>query len=930
MSAEIADSDAESDLNSPAKGELLPKHPPETQQSAASNELGVHFSDFLSQEQQLHAELHVRSPILQQTTNHVGVNPQESSPAIGHEQARTEHLAHHALTDVHPVAVQAELVAFDTTPTTSRKRRHTTRDDWEDAGVSDQVCQKRHRQNKTKTYGKSNSCQKSSQAQASDNAFRNSIHVWQVEGDPGDTAEKLPSVSAPADNQGISAIDMSIHKPPSPSTRAIEEGEHQRKRNRPRRVLSLLEESISDAPREISTSRSSMGDYESINIDFRSNAGGRDVCANPFGSLSQTSIEDEVHDTEREKMAVQFSLEGPNTNAPLHANILQPPEIRSSSGRLNGYNRPDGEEQLRTPERSKSIDPMLLHHDLPNYTQPLSSSRASSRKSEKPASRTSMSPNLVIDGASIHRSFSDNGFISEKSIAKKRGRKPKSQRFVSECAGQPQEEEEEEPELNDDLAICLPKDRYKPRASPSRAVSTMVPAKNTLCPPVTEMHETKNHEQSSPVKQPTSELNLSDEVFIGLPKENYNPRPSRSRSKRSLLGEEEIPQLETSATVADVPISSAATPDVADVTTARKTKKPAKKTKVKRAKTSAAALLKKSQAMLSDGEDDVLWLETKPSKVKLDLPADIKREVNVEGKEISAANSGNLWVEAATEPEATNAQLLCAHQQNADKMPVSRGVDAASASPAVDDTNHDATKRADTAHIVIDIPTPPASLTQIEPKKRGRKKKSAEALPNHKADLEDPSHNFESDAVASVDELPEKTVTAPPPPPPVEKRGRKRKGAEVLAEKEDVNEITRHESDPSLPDDELRHGTRSALAEKDVNCPVPHPNVKSTEYTASALAHDTISAGKDNGDDSAVPLETPRKQASNEEDCAKGPAKHSPINPSGGKALYRVGLSKRAAIPPLLKIVRKDITKPKQQEKPKKRPESHVSVEEDE
>ena len=49
----------------------------------------------------------------------------------------------------------------------------------------------------------------------------------------------------------------------------------------------------------------------------------------------------------------------------------------------------------------------------------------------------------------------------------------------------------------------------------------------------------------------------------------------------------------------------------------------------------------------------------------------------------------------------------------------------------------------------------------------------------------------------------------------------------------------------------------------------------------------------------AVPPETPHKQGS----LPKGPDKHSPI--SGGKVAYRVGLSKRQRIAPLLRIVRK-------------------------
>ena len=104
-----------------------------------------------------------------------------------------------------------------------------------------------------------------------------------------------------------------MQPPPTGSTPVLEEDESSRQHNRPRKVLSLLEKSMSDAPHEISTSRSSMGNYKSINIDFRNTASGREVGANPFGSLSQTSIEDEVHDTNEEKAVLQHGLDSLNT-----------------------------------------------------------------------------------------------------------------------------------------------------------------------------------------------------------------------------------------------------------------------------------------------------------------------------------------------------------------------------------------------------------------------------------------------------------------------------------------------------------------------------------------------------------------------------------------------------------------------------------------
>jgi len=49
-----------------------------------------------------------------------------------------------------------------------------------------------------------------------------------------------------------------------------------------------------------------------------------------------------------------------------------------------------------------------------------------------------------------------------------------------------------------------------------------------------EVEDTTIKDPSSPQSQLAREVNLSDELFVGLPKEQYKPRPSRSRSKKLL------------------------------------------------------------------------------------------------------------------------------------------------------------------------------------------------------------------------------------------------------------------------------------------------------------------------------------------------------------------------------------------------------------
>jgi hypothetical protein len=250
-------------------------------------------------------------------------------------------------------------------------------------------------------------------------------------------------------------------------------------------------------------------------------------------------------------------------------------------------------------------------------------------------------------------------------------------------------------------------------------------------------------------------------------------------------------------------------------------------------------------------------------------------------------------------------------------------VDAASAS-STSDSRYGSITRTDTRHILVHIPPLPTSHTQIQPKKRGRKKNSFEAPADQVIDIEERRHGLESsDAVAN--EVPEDVNT--PAKPETKKGGRKKKVADNPGEAEHVNQNTESESDVSLSEENQHGNSRPALAAKDLNRTVPLANVKGVKHNTSDLADEIGSPGKENRLESAASsLETPHKQGSKDTDSQKGPTKHSPINPSGGKAVYRVGLSKRAVIPPLLKIVRKDIDKRKEVEKAKRKPETETTA----
>ncbi|KPI36096.1 uncharacterized protein AB675_1666 [Cyphellophora attinorum] len=360
-----------------------------------------------------------------------------------------------------------------------------------------------------------------------------------------------------------------------------------RQRDRPRRVASLLE--IGNE-RPYSTSLSSMGGHRSMNVDPN---------ANPFGTDSQPVMDDDH--------AVDGSR--PDLSQNLHLNDL-----------INEFAEQNAPSQM-------SISPARPSSPVAPAVEPLSDSETAAppnnlrsgngEESERPLKRrnTAQTPvrsSALVEEQQIQRSASVTTDISAASkpvVAKKRGRPAKAKKAL-------------------DVDIDADTDElHSVMGPPARASS--VDISSQVSQPPQSASNTKRKRKRSKVddepadvvlkQHPSSELNLSDEAMIGLPKENYKPRPSRSRSKRTD---------EDGGTPA--PESTASRAQTAEIATPRKEATPAKrstakgkKSKVKRAKTSAAGLLKASAPMFEDGEEDVLWVETKPSPVKLDLPPDL-------------------------------------------------------------------------------------------------------------------------------------------------------------------------------------------------------------------------------------------------------------------------------------------------------------------
>ncbi|PKY03357.1 hypothetical protein P168DRAFT_305643 [Aspergillus campestris IBT 28561] len=143
-------------------------------------------------------------------------------------------------------------------------------------------------------------------------------------------------------------------------------------------------------------------------------------------------------------------------------------------------------------------------------------------------------------------------------------------------------------------------------------------------------------------------------------------------------------------------------------------------------------------------------------------------------------------------------------------------------------------------------------------------------------------------------------------PPPPKKRGRKRKGTTEQVPPDEVAKERRDVVDPGLDGNRgQQNDTDSPVVEplvpKDAVVSDSHQtSVEPSTVDPSDPLPDPTKEKKENEDAPA----TPRKAGKVPETPAKGPTKHSPIS-STSRVPYRVGLSRRARIAPLLKVVKR-------------------------
>lgn len=567
-------------------------------------------------------------------------------------------------------------------------------------------------------------------------------------------------------------------------------------KNRPRRAASLLCDSVSNAGHVLSMTNSSMGGYQSFNLDFRGSGPGLDINANPFGALSQVSVDASIEHAAQETRTDLSSTVPPSASP-------RPPGRDAISPLTDAGFGPQP-----TAEIPASIGPSVLVFQPPEDSQMLTSP-AATRAAQISAFTNTSAYDIGESQVKVHTTANHaEGTTSSKTRGQTSKAWTQSSLAPTECMTTDQQDDED----NEENAIGLPKEQYKPRPSKSRG-STAEPEWQSQ-PDEDELPAKKKGrkkyvkavpeatEHSSPVKPPTSELNLSDEAIIGLPKEYYKPRPSRRRSRIIAEDDEASIEVDTWSVYSrdpeqpkqcqqSKPSTASNTLEIPEPATPKPKK--GKKAKGKRGKTSAAYLLNKPEPLISDGEHDVLWMETNPAKVKLDIPAATLAK--------KAVKEENTAEELVTAEVLISGKTVAGSQENSKPPAPARS-----------------------KILTVEIPAR-AEKDKLEPKKRGRR---AKALAINEENDTEPEANEHTTSIPAIDLL----ASSPPP--------------------------------CAIPS--------TILKEKDTNKSLPPPTPKEPTDSSS-----------------------PTKAAK---------LIHSPINPSGGKVLYRVGLSRRSAIPPLLKIVK--------------------------
>ena len=532
--------------------------------------------------------------------------------------------------------------------------------------------------------------------------------------------------------------------------------------------LELANSNSLGAHRNISTSNSSMGGYQSINIDLRGTNGSLDFDANPFGSVSQVSVGD---DLDAERIRNFFPAQRDMPHPPLATEHLIGEDVETEV---------------------TVVDPaVLMHHRSPSY--PNDTQLVSSRPLQKPESMgkssSTISPPTVKTDASQESLFPDQ---SDAPVPKKKAgrKKSKTEKSVStsiraeghEVGGSTelgfgsQDAHHHDPTAKNKDEVVKPIDDEDLSTSTKEQFQRPSKRKRSRRESETEVH-------ISPTKEPSSELHLSDELVIGLPREQYKPRPSRSRSKR-IVDEDDDSQAVPISAKSDIAIeepTESIAPTSIEKTPAATKQKGGKKTKVKRAKTT---IHRAPEPMVDDGDDDVVWMDAKPVSVDIGQLQEISPSEALELKQEDAKDGSKHKVLKRKKDIETTDEV----QKD----------DAASIHSAVDE-HHDN----DTEEDVITVTS----------KRTGRPPKILIEIP-----AMNPSQSPPPAAAPDIDETHTSTTSTDLPTQP-KKRGRKSKKTTKSAE---IAEPVSDAKDDSAPAAGTKHS--SILREKDTNLPLYLPS----------------------------------------------------------------------------------------------------------
>ncbi|KAK2734564.1 hypothetical protein FQN55_002606 [Onygenales sp. PD_40] len=370
---------------------------------------------------------------------------------------------------------------------------------------------------------------------------------------------------------------------------------------------------------------------------------------------------------------------------------------------------------------------------------------------------------------------------------------------------------------------------------------------------------------------------LDSMEFIGMPRECYKPRPSRSRSRRIVddgvgngdihddvqLGvevaviannsplEQALPngptphipeqaqaQLEQAPSAA-VPAATPAEPADIILDPPKRAARRGPKKKVKRGKTTSVMM---KRAIESDVEDDVIWVEERP--------ADVTFKETVTGKKKSAKTKR----EEEDVFKSENEMRVKLEVVNAGKS------EAKGQSGKLED-------------IIEQQPGPVAPA----PKKRGRKRKKTTDSLIAEAQMATAS---ETEIGKKVDEDQDSKTIQP-----------------LTEQDQNILPIPNHDHSENPNTNTNTPASPTTAKNNPTNPEQNFPQTENNPPSPKAELQPTTTT-------TASPTSTPQKPPPPPPQHQKGPDKHSPIT-INKKISYRVGLSRTARIAPLLKVVRK-------------------------